>query len=262
MRVRPCFASFPLCSIALFTVVALAPLLGAQQLPDAPMPSAALSAAMPPVQASRPQPSGPLTLRERFILQTRTSFSPVAFIVPAAEAGITMADPPTNYPHDWSDGAGAYARNYGAELGRHTTAGYTHFAAAAILREDPRYYPCQRSNYAARFFHAMAFTLVDRSDSGRHTLAVSNFVGSAAGGFIGMAWEPSGFNDTTHAYQRSAVELTAFAGHNLIEEFSPELTRIAVKLHMAKAQGALMPDSQAPAVAQPGNPGAPKTPNN
>jgi hypothetical protein len=31
---------------------------------------------------------------------------------------------------------------------------------------------------------------------------------------------------------------------------------------MAKAQGALMPDSQAPAVAQPGNPGAPKTPNN
>jgi hypothetical protein len=237
-------------------------MLGAQQLPDAPMPSAALSAALPPFQTSRPQPSGPLTLRERFILQTRTSFSPVAFIVPAAEAGITMADPPTNYPRDWSDGAAAYGRNYGAEIGRHTTAGYAHFVAAAVLREDPRYYPCQRGNYAARFFHAMAFTLVDRSDSGHHTLAVSNFVGSAAGGFIGMAWEPAGFNDTTHAYQRSAVELTAFAGHNLIEEFSPELTRIAVKLHMAKAQGALMPDSQAPAVAQPGNPGTPKTPNN
>jgi hypothetical protein len=223
------------------------------------MPSASLSAAMPPpLQQTRPQPTGHLTLRERFVSQTKTSFSPIAFIVPAADAGITMAHPPTRYPRDWSDGGGAFARNYGAEFGRHTTAGYAHFVAAAILREDPRYFHSERSNYAARILHALAFTIVDRSDSGRHTLAVSNFAGSAAGGFVGMSWEPDGFDDATHAYQRSAVELTTFAGHNLIAEFSPELSRIAVKLHMAKAQGALMPDSTAPVPDQQPGQTAPK----
>ena len=223
------------------------------------MPSAALSAAMPPpLQQTRPQPTGQLTLRERFILQTRTSFSPIAFIVPAADAGITMAHPPRGYPRDWSDGGGAFAYNYGAEIGRHTTAGYAHFVAAAILREDPRYFHSTSRNYFSRTLHAMVFTLVDRSDSGRHTLAVSNFAGSVAGGFVGMSWEPDGFSDVTHAYQRSAVELTTFAGHNLIGVFSPELTRLAVKLHMSKAQGALMPDSTAPVPDQQSGQTAPK----
>ena len=214
----------------------------AQQLPEAPLPHRELALAAPRSDVSqRPEHPAPLTLRERFVLQTKTSFSPLAFVVPAGEAGVTMADPPTRYPRDWSDGGGAFARNYGSELGRHTTGGYAHFAAAALLREDPRYTPSRRTNYFARTLHAMAFTVVDRSDSGHRTFAASNFAGSAAAGFIGMAWEPDGFNDSTHAWQRSAVELSSFASHNLIEEFSPELNRILVKFHMAHANAALLP---------------------
>lgn len=194
------------------------------------------------------QAGAPLTLHDRFVLEARTTFGPSAFIVPAFEAAITMADPPQNYPRAWSDGGGAFGRNYGAEFVRHTTGGLTHFAVADIIREDPRYYASSSTNPAARFFHALAFTLVDRSDSGRHTIAVSNLAGSAAAGFIGMAYLPDGFNDTTHAYQRAAVEISNFAAHNLTAEFAPELASLAHKLHFPDrlADSFLPPDRKTP----------------
>jgi len=179
------------------------------------------------------QPGTSLTLHDRFILEVHTTFGPSAFAVPSAEAALTMADPPARFPHEWSDGAGAFGRNYGAEFVRHTTGGLTHFGTAAILREDPRYFPSTSTNYAARFLHSVTFTLVDRSDSGRPTLAVSNLAGSTAAGFIGMAIYPDGFNDTTHAWQRAAVEMTTFAAHNMVAEFSPEMSRILRRLHFS-----------------------------
>lgn len=213
----------------------------AESIPDAPIP--VFDATPPtPSDAGAPQqqtivpaatqPNAPMTLGQRFRFEARRTFGPSAFIVPAGEAGIVMADPPHGYPRDWSDGGGAFGRNYGAELGRHATGGMAHFTIAAIDREDPRYYTTPSNNFAIRFAHALFFTLIDRNDSGHPTLALSNLSGSAAAGFVGMTWEPSGFDDTTHAYQRAALEMTTFAGHNVIAEFSPELSRLTHKLHI------------------------------
>ncbi len=203
-------------------------------LPERPLPDS-------------PQPDDQLTLGERFHLEVHTTVGPRAFILPAFESGITMAHPPDNYPHDWSDGPGAFGRIYGAELARHITGGMTHFAVAAIDREDPRYYPCLSTRFVPRVIHALTFTLVDRADSGHRTIAVSNLAGSAAAGFVGMAFLPPGFNDTTHAYQRAAVEMSTFAAHNLVAEFSPGIVRVLHKLHVSDriADSFLPPDSPA-----------------
>lgn len=210
----------------------------AQLLPDAPQPRLTVTASKvlspgPVSTVSNTVPASGLTLRERFALQTRISFCPTALLMPAVETGITMAKPPDGYPHDWSDGPGAFGRNYASELGRHTTSGYTHFAAAALLHEDPRYYPSSQSGVLPRVLHAVAFTAFDHSDSGHRILAASNFIGATAGGFIGMTWEPNGFNDVTHAYQRSSLELLAFVARNLAAEFAPERRRMLFKLHLA-----------------------------
>ncbi len=211
-----------------------------------PLPFGAVSKPAPAVPG--PQPGTPMSLHDRFILETRTTFSLGAFAVPAAEAGITMADPPSHFSREWSDGPGAFGRIYGADFARHTTGGLTHFAAAAILHEDPRYYPSTSANYAARFVHVLTFTLVDRSNSGHRTIAFSNLSGSLAGGFVGSAFYPDGFNDTTHAFQRSALELSNFAGHNLTAEFSPEIMRILHKFHFPDriADAFLPPDRKTP----------------
>ena len=184
-----------------------------------------------------------MTVGMRFRYEAHTTFGPAAFLVPAASAALTMADPPKNYPREWSDGGGAFGRNYGADLVRHTSSGLTHFAVGALDREDPRYYASTSHNYGIRILHAFAFTVVDRSLSGHRTLALSNFAGSAAGGYIGMVIYPDNFNDATHGYQRSAVEFTSFAGHNLTAEFAPELSKLMHKMHLPdRLADAVLPD--------------------
>ncbi|HTJ29101.1 MAG TPA: hypothetical protein VL346_01285 [Acidobacteriaceae bacterium] len=215
------------------TLLVLSPFCTAQ-LPDSPTPSASLASApnLPPqYPADSPDP---LTLKERFVLQTKLSFSVAAIVDPAFEAAITMADPPSHYPRDWADGGEAFGRNYGAELGRHVASGYTHFAAAYALREDPRYFRYNGTGYGKRALHAVLFTLVDRRDSGHKTLAVSNLIGATGGGFAGMLWEPDGFDDVTHAYQRTAVELGGYGSTNLLYEFSPELTKLLAKCRLGR----------------------------
>jgi hypothetical protein len=192
--------------------------------------------------AVQTQPASTLTLGDRFSFETHNILGPSSFVVPAFESGIIMADPPHGYPREWSDGGGAFARNYGSEVGRHVTGGMTHFLAAYALHEDPRYYPTSSNNVAARFGHALLFTVIDRRSADHRDLALSNFAGAAAAGFIGNLWEPRGFNDITHGGQRAALEMSTFASHNLIAEFSPQLERFARKIHFpSRWTDALLP---------------------
>jgi hypothetical protein len=167
-----------------------------------------------------------------------------------------MAHPPNHFPPDWSDGGPGFGRNYGGLFARHTTSGLTHFATAAALHEDPRYTACECTNAFARVLHALAYTVVDRSGSGRNTFAASNFAGAFAGGFVGMAYEPNGFNDVTHAYQRSALEFTRYIVGNQLAEFSPQLFRLLHGMHLPRKAVAAV---TAPAPQTPDSPS--QTPN-
>ena len=105
------------------------------------------------------------------------------------------------------------------------------FLTAALLKEDFRYRPSSSKNPFGRAAHAIAFTFVDKSDSGHNRLAISNFVAAGAGGFVGNLYLPRGFNDVSHAQTRMAIELGGLAGQNLLREFAPELLKLARKLH-------------------------------
>ena len=142
---KSCNAAMLLLAIGLFSSISL---LGQDVVASSTRPSE-----LP--QAPLPQPTGRVTLGERFTLEARVTFGASAFILPAAEAGYDMAHPPGAYPREWKDGAGAFGRNYGAELARHTAGGLTRFVTAAVDGEDPRYSPSTHRRYAPRFMHAV-----------------------------------------------------------------------------------------------------------
>ena len=176
-----------------------------------------------------------LTLDEKFTIYTHQTFGPPALVFPALGAGIRMANPPKHYPRDWTDGGGAFGRLYGNALATQTSKRTAEFLTEAVLHEDPRYLPARPdSNVGQRVFHAISYTFVDRTDSGAHTFAFSNFAGAAAGGFVGMAYLPDGFNDTTHAEQRALSEFIAIGISNIAGEFAPQLAPIVRKLHIPK----------------------------
>jgi hypothetical protein len=158
---------------------------------------------------------------------TETYFNPSVFTAPAFRAGLRMANPPgkgaTQYPPDWRQGAEAFGRNYGDAFAERISFQTARFATGAIVREDPRYVPSSSRDIFARSMHAVSFTLVDRSDSGHRMPALSNFVGAAAGGFVGNTYLPAGFNDVTHAGQRATLRFGFAVGGNLFREFAPQM---------------------------------------
>jgi len=226
----------------------------ASALPDAPSFQSAQNFASQKdetnVPPNTPDPMGPmssigpipplmtkmrLTLDDKFRIYTHQTFGPPAFVFPAIGAAIRLSNPPNNYPHEWTDGGGAFGRIYGSTLATQTAKRTGQFLTEAVLHEDPRYLPARPgSNVGGRVFHAISYTFVDRTDSGARTLAFSNFAGAASGGFVGMAYLPDGFNDPTHAGQRALSEFMMIGIANIAGEFAPELAPIVRKLHIPK----------------------------
>ena len=85
--------------------------------------------------------------------------------------------------------------------------------------------------------HAITFAAFDRSDSGRTTVAASNFLGAAAGGFVGNAYLPLGYDDPSHAVTRMGIQFGFFVAENLVDEFRPELQHLRKTLHLPGHRG-------------------------
>jgi hypothetical protein len=116
-----------------------------------------------------------------------------------------------------------------------TTSGRTaRFLTGVALHEDPRYLRSNSKNPLMRTMHAVAFTFIDKTDSGRNTIAFSNFAGAAAGGFVGNAYLPHGYNDLTHAEQRMTIQFASIAIQNIAAEFQPQWGPFVRKLHIQK----------------------------
>jgi hypothetical protein len=143
-----------------------------------------------------------------------------------------IAKPTAGYPKQWRQGPAAFGRLYGDALALQTVQQTSRFLAGVALHEDLRYYPATSRNPLRRAFHAITFAAFDQSDSGRTTLAASNFLGSAAGAFVGYAYLPRGYNDTSHAVTRMEFQFGFFLAENLVNEFRPELRHLQKTLHL------------------------------
>jgi hypothetical protein len=214
-------------------------------LPDAPVPKGqAQEQDQNPMAPSGLQPNQlglpptftrtRLTGEDKLQIYIHKAFGPPAVILPAFGAGFQMLNPPNRYPREWKDGAEAFGRTYGYKVTDRTARESAQFLTGFLLHEDPRYERSTSTNPLRRTFHALAFTVIDKTDSGRNTLAMSNFASAAAGGFVGMGILPNGYNDVTHAEQHMASEFLQIAIGNVATEFEPQWGPLAKKIHLQK----------------------------
>jgi hypothetical protein len=174
---------------------------------------------------------GPQNFHGKLMAYAIVTVGPRTLFAPFIAAGIRMANPPRGYPPDWREGVSAYSRNYGNALAPRVSKDTVRFLAGAALHEDFRYRPSTSSNPLVRGFHAFAFAFVDKSDSGNNRLAVANFLGAGASGFVGNLYLPPGFNNLTHAETRTGVAFGGLVAQNLLREFIPDLLKASHKLH-------------------------------
>jgi hypothetical protein len=204
---------------------------GGQGQPPSPLSQPGQLPSLYPV-VPPPITSEPPTAADKFSIYLHQTYGPPALVLPLFASGLGMLNPKSQYPRDWKDGAGAFGRIYGDHLATITSRRTARFLTQAALHEDSRYKPSSSTNPLARTVHALAFTVVDKTDGGHNTIAVANFAGAAAGGFVGMAYLPPGFNDITHAEQRMALEFATTAAGNVAAEFEPQWGPILKKLHI------------------------------
>jgi hypothetical protein len=196
-----------------------------------PNPQAPVAAAGDPWYAPIATSTRPQSLNERFMDYAIVTVGPRTLFVPVISAAIWMANPPSAYPSDWRIGAGAFARNYGNALAPRASMDTARFLGGALLHEDFRYRPSSSKNPLVRSVHALAFAFVDKSDSGHNRIALANFVGAGASGFVGNLYLPAGFNNLSHAETRTAFAFGRFAAQNLLREFAPDLLKATRRLH-------------------------------
>ena len=171
---------------------------------------------------------------DKFTIYAHQTFGPPALIFPAFAASMGMANPKNHYPREWKDGAGAFGRLYGDSIASVSSQRTARFLTGVALHEDPRYVRSNSKNPLARTMHAVAFTFIDKTDSGRNTIAFSNFAGASAGGFVGSAFLPGGYNDLTHADQRMTIQFMDIAIQNIAAEFQPQWGPVVRKLRIQK----------------------------
>jgi hypothetical protein len=215
-------------------------------LPDAPLPaeqpqeedqSPATPMAQQPNQLLGLPPAltrTTLTGEDKLQIYIHKAFGPPALVLPALGTGFQMLNPPSHYPREWKDGSDAFGRLYGYKVADRTSRETAQFLTGFLLHEDPRYQRSTSTNPLRRTVHALAFTVFDKTDSGRTTFAASNFASAAAGGFVGMGILPDGYNDVTHAEQRMASEFLQIAIGNIATEFEPQWGPWAKKLRLPK----------------------------
>ena len=236
-------AKLPCSSAAATKEIPETPSQQAANLPDAPQPRGQSNL---PSSSSIPQDQNSallllpvksprsLSFSDKFTIYTHQTFGPPALILPAFKAGMGMANPTKHYPREWKDGAGAFGRLYGDSIATVTSQRTARFLTGVALHEDPRYVRSTSKNPLLRTTHALAFTLIDKTDSGRNTIAFSNFAGAAAGGFVGRAYLPHGYSDLTHAEQRMAFQFMSIAIQNIAAEFQPQWGPLVRKLRINK----------------------------
>jgi hypothetical protein len=179
-----------------------------------------------------PATSAPLNVKGKLRYFAIESFRPGIYPVAAFYDGLTMANPPKAYPPEWRQGFPGFARNYGDFMASWASVQGGKFIAASMLHEDPRYFTSTNKSLFARTFNAARYAVIDRSDSGRPRLALANVAGALAGGFVGNAYLPDPYANSSHGLSRSALALTGFVTSNLADEFHPEIHKLVKKLHL------------------------------
>jgi hypothetical protein len=134
----------------------------------------------------------PQSFKEKFWLATEDTFDYSDFILVGGLAGISMAQ--KSQPSFGLGGAG-YGRYYWHIF---LDGGIENYMTEAIVpaatKEDPRYYTLGKGGFIKRTGYAVSRLFITRTDAGKNTFNISEFVGAGAAAGIGNAYYPAESN--------------------------------------------------------------------
>lgn len=172
--------------------------------------------------------AAPLNPRQKFELAWKLTIDPVNFGVTASIAGIQQA---TNAFSGYGQGAQGYAKRLGAAYADSVSGTFIGGAILpSIFKQDPRYFYKGAGTRRARFFYAVANSVICKGDNGHWQGNYSFLLGSLAAGGISNLYYPESDRDAAVTLENTLITIGATAANNLLQEFViRKLTRNAPK---------------------------------
>lgn len=224
---------------------------GDSNLPDAPEPTAAATAAAqtaPFHATAHPYPSTPLTparrlakyigtnqstvrlsAKEKLELSGWEQLQPYAFATQFMGAGWEQL---INSNPQYGTDSGAFGERLGAAaLLQNSRAILSDGVMAAVFRQDPRYYRQGHRPVKQRVYHAIARVFVIRSDDGNYQPNYSQLLGNAVATALTMTYYPEVSATWPKTAKGYGISLAQGALGNEIHEFTPALERLAFHHH-------------------------------
>ena len=163
----------------------------------------------------------PLSLKDKFWLATEDTFDYSDFIFVGGLAGIALAQ--RSQPA-LGQGAVGYGRYYWRIFTDGAIEDYmTEAIVPALTKEDPRYYTLGKGGFVKRTGYAISRLFITRTDSGKNTFNISEFVGAGAAAGIGNLYYPPQSNTWVKTYQRWGTQVGLDGVFNILKEFWPDI---------------------------------------
>lgn len=158
----------------------------------------------------------PLSTGAKARYSLSSTVGPAALVEMAAYAGVLQALPT---PREWRQGAAGYGERFASATGATGLRQAFAFALEVPLKEDPRYFRAQRRGVWPRLGHALAATVVTRTDAGHSRFAFSGVTSAYGAAFLSNQWYPDRLNTVGQGFLQGTATLGLDALGNIISEF-------------------------------------------
>ncbi len=165
----------------------------------------------------------PLTPKQKYKFALRETFDPVRFVGTGIGAGIEQAN---NNFKGYGLGAAGYGKRYAALYGDGLFSDVlSHAVFPVIFHQDPRYFYQGSGTIKSRFIHAVSFSVVIRSDSGRTVPNYSYILGDLSAGALSNLYYPHADRGAGLVFMNTAIGVAGRAAGSLARELIlPRLT--------------------------------------
>ena len=154
--------------------------------------------AIPNFYVSYSRDPEPLSSGQKYRLAWRASVDPISIAISAGIAGVQQSQ---NVFSGYGQGAGGYAKRFGAAYGDGFVGTFLADAVfPSLLRQDPRYFYKGTGSTRSRVLYAIASVVICKGDNGHWQPNYSNVLGNLAAAGISNVYYP--------ARDREGAELT------------------------------------------------------
>jgi hypothetical protein len=174
--------------------------------------------AIPNFYVSYSRDPEPLSSRQKYRLAWRTSIDPISIAISAGIAGVEQSQ---NAFSGYGQGAGGYAKRFGAVYADGFVGTFLADAVfPSVFHQDPRYFYRGTGSIRSRALHAVASVIICKGDNGRWQPNYSNVLGNLAAAGISNLYYPASDRDGTELTIRNSLIGTAGgAAGALFQEF-------------------------------------------